>query len=246
MSNSNDIFSNNSYSWLFGASSGTTSSGGIDLGDYAMIKNGTYKKLMKAYYAQEESQKNSSRADSSAKLTSIQGGANALSKSMQAFMSDSLWEKKEKNIEDEATGEKTTTSDYDWDAITKAVNSFVSDYNEIIEDLTDANTTTVLKNAIYLVKQVSSNENLLSQVGITIGSGNKLTVDEDTLKKANIGTLKTLFSGYGSFAGQMSRRAAKINSAAASAGGRTAVYNSNGTYTSTLSSLVSVQIDKEV
>ncbi len=37
--------------------------------------------------------------------------------------------------------------------------------------------------------------NLLLKVGITIGKGNKLELDEDALKKANISTLKSLLMG---------------------------------------------------
>lgn len=247
MSGINDINTNNSYSWLFGSQTGAARSTnfGIDLGDYAMVKNGTYKKLMKAYYSQVEAEKSSSSADSSAKLTSVQSGANALSKSMQALMSDSLWEKKTTTTKDETTGDETTTTDYDWEAITKAVNSFVSDYNDMIDELADSYTKSVLKNAIYMVKQVSANENLLSKAGITVGSGNKLSLDEDVLKSADIATLKSLFSGSGSFAGQLSQRAAKISSSAASAGGKATVYTSSGTMSETLSSLVSPKFETE-
>ena len=43
---------------------------------------------------------------------------------------------------------------------------------------------------------------LLSKIGITIGKGNKLELDEDELKKADISSLKTIFTGYNSFAGK--------------------------------------------
>lgn len=35
---------------------GSSSSGGINLGDYAAIKNGSYRKLLKAYYAMKDEQ----------------------------------------------------------------------------------------------------------------------------------------------------------------------------------------------
>ena len=38
--------------------------------------------------------------------------------------------------------------------------------------------------------------NMLAKVGITIGKGNKLELDEDALKQADIGSLKTVFTGY--------------------------------------------------
>ncbi len=47
---------------------------------------------------------------------------------------------------------------------------------------------------------------LLSKIGITIGKGNKLELDEDALKKADISSLKTIFTGYNSFVGKNRRK----------------------------------------
>lgn len=39
------------------------------------------------------------------------------------------------------------------------------------------------------------NSNMLAKIGITIGKGNKLELDEDALKQADISSLKTVFAG---------------------------------------------------
>lgn len=68
--------------------------------------------------------------------------------------------------------------------------------------------------------------NLLLKVGITVGKGNKLEFDKDVLKEKtalgksgiefdNISTLKSLFTGYGSFGSQILQKASAISSAAA-------------------------------
>ena len=90
---------------------------------------------------------------------------------------------------------------------------------------------------------VESNENILSKIGITIGKGNKLELDEEVLKKADISTLKTLFTGYNSFADKISMKANSISNAAARSSG---TYKNNGTYNNTLSEMVSNKVDKEV
>ena len=36
------------------------------------------------------------------------------------------------------------------------------------------------------------NSNMLAQIGITIGKGNKLELDEDAIKQADISSLKTV------------------------------------------------------
>ena len=63
------------------------------------------------------------------------------------------------------------------------------------------------------------------------------------LKKADISSLKTVFTGYNSFAGKTAQKAAGISNAANRA---SATYTNNGTYSKTNSSLTSSKIDKEV
>lgn len=220
----------------------SSDSSSFSISDYASIKNGSYKKLLKAYYKQQESQ-NTTSGDTTKKLTLMQSSASSLSQSVQGLMKDSLWEKKTKTEKDETTGEEKETSDYDWDAITKAVKSFIEDYNDTVEEAGESNTKGVLRNAAWMTSITSKNSNLLSKVGITIGKGNKLELDEDTLKESDISTLKTLFTGYNSYASQIQQKASSISNAAASAGG---TYTSSGTYNSVLSSAASTKVDTEV
>ena len=129
---------NSMVSSFFGGSSDSTSN---FLSDYASVKNGSYGKLLKAYYAKDVSSAASSNSsssvsgskvpastDSAQKLSTIQSSASDLSKSTQALMSESLWEKKTQTAED-----GTTSSGYDWDTITKAGRSFVKDYNNMMD-----------------------------------------------------------------------------------------------------------------
>ena len=57
---------------------------------------------------------------------------------------------------------------------------------------------------------------ILSKVGISVGSDNKLTVDEDKLKNADMTTVKSLFEGRGSFGRMTSVSAASSYSSAVS------------------------------
>lgn len=211
----------------------------FNLGDWSMIKSGTYGKLMKAYYAQEKAGKTSS-GDSPQKMTLMAGNTSAMEKSVRNLMKDSLWEKKAIKEKDEKTGEETTKEDYDWKSITKAVKSFIDDYNGVIDAAGEVNSKEVLRNAVMMTKTTSVSERLLAKAGITVGKGNKLELDEDELKKADISTLKSLFTGHNSYASKMQYRANNMIHAASSAG---AVYTSSGSYSSALSSIVSTKID---
>ena len=127
--------SNVDYSALFGGTSDSSSVGNTNmLSDYAAIKNGSYGKLMKAYYAKQDAEKLPGKGDTSQKLTLMKTSADSLKKSADALNDSSLWEKKKIKKKDEKTGEEIEVEDYDWDKITKAVKSFVEDYNDVVKE----------------------------------------------------------------------------------------------------------------
>ena len=231
------------YSYLFNSTQPTTTGSIFNLSDYAAIKNGSYGKLLKAYYAKQDAEKASSGGDSIQKSALMKSSADDLRKTADALNVDELWEKKKIKKKDEKTGQEIEVEDYDWENITKAVKSFVEDYNSVIEHAGDSNTKNVLKNAVWMTGITESNEKLLSKVGITVGKDNKLELDEEALKKADVGTLTTLFIGHNSFADKVATKANSISNAAA---GSIGTYKSNGTYSNALAELVSGKVDKEV
>ena len=250
---------NMDYSTLFGGGAPYIDNGmgGINVSDYAMIKNGSYGKLMKAYYAKQDADKLSQYGDSSQSLTLMRSSADALKKSADALGDASLYEKKKFTRKDEETGEEIEVEDYDWDAITKAVKTFVDDYNSVVEQAGNSETKNVLRNAAWMTSITEKAGNLLSKVGITVGKGNKLEFDEEALKKKtaigesgieldNISTLKSIFTGYGSFGSQISQKATAISNAAARTKGVDKTYNKNGAYSDTISKLFESTIDEKV
>lgn len=224
----------------------TTNSSGNLLSDYASIKNGSYGKLLKAYYAKQNAENAALSGDTTQKLTLMRSSADSLKKSADALNNDALWEKKKIRKKDEETGEEIEAEDYDWDAITKAVKSFIEDYNSVVEQAGNSETKNVLRNAAWMTSITDKTQNLLLQVGIIVGKGNKLKLDEDALKKAHITTLKSLFTGYGSFADKISQKAGSISNAAARTKGVDKTYTSRGSYSDTLSKLFSSTIDEKV
>ena len=231
--------SNYANAFLSGLNVNNDNSSSFSLTDYAMIKKGTYGKLMKAYYAQEKAGKAAS-GDSASKLSLMAGNAGSLARSTQALMQTSLWEKKKITEKNEKTGEEVTKEDYDWNSITKAFKSFVDSYNSAVDEAGKSNVRGVLQNAAWMTQFTSKSEKLLNKVGITVVSGNKLELDEEKLKTADISTLKTLFTGYNSFADKIMTKGNAIAMAAANAGG---TYTNKGSYSSALSQLVSSKID---
>lgn len=83
-----------------------------------------------------------------------------------------------------------------------------------------------------MVNSTKANKNLLSQVGISIGTDNKLSIDEDEFKKSEMVTAKSLFSGVGSYGKNIQADASMIYGSAvadiAKLSGST--YGSTGAY----------------
>lgn len=228
-----NISAKTDYSFLFSGMS--SASGGSSLGnlnflsDYASIKNGSYGKLMKAYFSQNTSKEvsslanktvdkrtNSTSVDTTKKLAKMQSTTDELKESADALL---------------ATGSKSVFKD---GAVTedayKAVSAFVNDYNAVLSASDEVSSSSILTRTASLVKATESNEGLLAKVGITIGEDNSLSIDKDTFMKADVSTVKSLFNGSGSYAYRVSAQASLINFAADNEAAKANTYNFNGSY----------------
>jgi len=244
------IQARNDYSYLFsslGTSSSSSTSNLSWLSDYASIKNGSYAKLMKAYYNETGNAKEvvnktktntSTSKDSTESLAEVQKTTDALKESADALLvsgSKSVFAEKEITTKDE-NGVETTSTGYDTDAIYKAVNQFVKDYNSVIESTADSNSSSIANRSLGMITSASANQTLLGKVGITINEDYTLSIDEKSFKNADMNSVKTLFSGTGSFAYRTSAQASLINFAADNEASKANTYNFNGTYSNTYSS----------
>lgn len=222
----------NLYSSIFGMGS---SGGGVNLGEYAMLKNGAYKKLLKSYYGMGEE---TTKSSSSSRSDSDDSSTDKTSKSTKTYSyrtntterasRDELLSAKQKaenvkasrkKLDDASLYESTGQDDmgratYDTDKISKAVKSFVSDYNSLVSSTKKMDSNSVSKKAIELTSVTSQNASQLKEIGITVNSDLSLTVDEEKLKKADVSQIESLFSGSDSFgkrvedvADQMSKQA---------------------------------------
>lgn len=230
-------FSNvNNYSFLFNNTSSSSSnsfdifSGGTSvLGDYSMIKSGVYKKLLTAYYEKNgtttDSTDKDESTDSTQTLTNVKTAASDLAESTDALSKSSLY----KTTGVDENGDYT----YDRDKIKTAVKDFVSDYNDYMASAGDADSLGVLNKTLSIQKATASNKALLSSVGITIGKDNKLVLDEETLDKAKISDLTSLFKGSGSYGDSVNSKVTdvyKLANNTAFSNTHASSYTFNGTY----------------
>ncbi|MBP3621474.1 MAG: flagellar filament capping protein FliD [Lachnospiraceae bacterium] len=197
------------------------------LSDWYSVQNGSYYKVAKKYYAQENADaKEETSATDDKQLELAKESAEASVKAINTLMDDSLYEKVKK------TDEKgNTTYDYDKDAILDNVKSFVEKYNGLIENTGKLEDTSTLKSGVRLVNQTEVYEGALAKVGITIREDNTLEIDEDAFGKANMSDVKSLFTGSVSFAKNMQTKFLQIYSNASHSTDITnSLYNSTGNY----------------
>lgn len=237
---------NMDYSFLFGGTTTGMSTGSAMLSDYASIKNGSYLKLMKAYYAKDGNDtkaknpllSNSISKESNKTLAAVKADAQDLQNSAEKLTtkgSKTLFKQKEvtKKAED---GTEETVKEYDMDAIYKGVKAFVDDYNDLIDSGSKAESTKLLRQTLNMTKTTKAYSNMLDKVGITIGSSNKLSIDETAFKKADMSTIKNLFNGNSSFASKVAARASMLSTAATTEAGKANTYNGTGGYSNPYSS----------
>ena len=197
---------NNTTSSLLGGGSDLL---GINYSDYATIRNGSYFKLLSAYYSKSDS------TDSTTTVSpSISTGK------------DSVFNKVEKTAED-----GTKTQEYDRDAIYKAVKSYVDDYNSLLDRADDSKTKSILRAANFLKSNARANEKTLEKAGITVDADGRLSVDEKSFEKADMDKLKSLFTTHGSYATQTNVDLLKIASNAKSEAAKANTYSKKGMYT---------------
>lgn len=233
----------NDCSFLFSSlgSAASKVAGSNWLADYASIKNGSYAKLMKAYYAETSSDsvkslvqdtKTGTSKDDSKTLAAIQKSTDELKESADALLAtgrESLFQQKDITTTDE-NGEETTTRGYDTSAIYNAVSDFVKDYNGVLKSVDTAESKSIVNRASNLLAITQSNSKLLDKLGITINEDFTLSLDKDKFMAADMSTAKSLFHGTGAYAYQVSAQSSLINFAADSEASKANTYANNGFY----------------
>lgn len=216
---------------LFGSLGSDNTFGSFDLSQYASIKKGTYGKLLKSYYAEQKtpSATEKPKTDKTTKktqtedttgLSQIKKESDGLKSAAEALNKDELW--------------KQNAGEYDMDKIAGAVKSFANEYNDVITQSGKVNSKDITQSVNYMSSMTNTMSKALSKIGVTVGTDGKLSVNEDTLKKANVSNIKALFSGTSSYGAQTAERANEISKDAVM---NSSMYSSNGALSSSLNNM---------
>ncbi len=199
--------------------------------DISSIKNGSYGKLLKSYYAKNTA--DSTTDTSSAKKATSSGTSKTLSDVKSK--ADSLKSAADKLT---STGDKSVFAkkdgEYDTEAIYQSVSNFVDNYNSAISSTKDSTSSSVASAVSSMQRTTSVMSNSLSKLGITTGTDGKLSINEETFKKADMDKAKTLFNGSSSYAANISSTASRLSGTASNSlysSGAASTYSASGTYT---------------
>ena len=189
------------------------------LADYASIKNGSYGKLMKAYYA-----KNKTDVSSTARKTATYK-PNPAKKSKDSAETLTKIKKDADNLKASAdtllkTGEGSLFEGNDRDALYKAVSSFVDNYNSVLDSAGKSDTATIQHRASMMASATQANKNLLAKVGITLND-NRLSIDKEAFEAADLHSIKSLFNDNYSYANRISSYSSYISNKAGAEGAST-------------------------
>ena len=185
------------------------------LSDYASIKNGSYGRMLKAYYAKQTKEMDDEESSVSNTKAGKDSAASSSAKAAQKSASEL------NNLD---------YSEENMDKIYDSVSSFVKDYNSMIKNASDSNVGAVKNQANQMNNTTYANYKMLAKAGITMNADRTLSINEKTFKKATMSTLKTLFKGTNSFADQVSNKASQIYRYANN--GVSNLYNRQGSRTS--------------
>lgn len=224
-------------SMLGNSNSGSDNSfGSFDFANYAAIKNGSYGKLVKSYYAGTNKSIDEQKASTAGKtdtakakaandvdttgLAQLKNDADKLKTSAEALDKDDLWKK--------------TDGKEDMSKIAGAVKDFAAGYNKVIEQASKVSSKEVSQDVKFMTQMTDTFSKVLGKIGITVGTDGKLSVDEEKLKNADTNVVKSLFDGNATYGSQIADKAGSI---ARDADMNSRTYGSDATTASALSSV---------
>ncbi len=215
-----------------------TNNNTFDYGSFAMRKNGTYRKLLKSYYAEQKNYANEkkelekqidnekSKAPTTKEvvvdksLSVMKKEADGLKTAAEDLSKDDLW--------------KQVDGKYDTDKISNAVKNFAKEYNDVVSQSAKVSSKEVSQSAKYMSDLTNVMSKTLKKIGVTVGTDGKMNVDEDALKQADMKDVKALFHGATSYGKQTAEKAGEIARATVMSG---SLYSGNGAFTGASSNI---------
>lgn len=205
------------YSWLFNPSSSSASSLMNSVGSFSLYNTRGYRAYLKSEYSKSSAAANKVTESISTKKKPYNTNAakmdNATATAYKDFATDTseLAQSAVKLSGSDAFTLKDGQTKYDMEKISSLAQDYVNKYNDVVKNSTSVKNVSSLQKTKYLISETNANKRMLEKVGVTINEDDTLSFNADTFKKADMSNIKSLFSGYNSYASRVSAKASSIN-----------------------------------
>ncbi len=194
------------YSYLFqGLSSSGGGLGNLNfLSEYASMKNGSYSKLLKAYYGAGQN-----ISTGAAPYGTKSSSSNILDKILEEKMHPKVSKEVQKANANLTAGLSTlnasvatlqndsTYTDSDRsaeDKVASAMKAFVTNYNNVVSTAKDSTLSNKTAYVANMMSSTAANADKLSEIGVTVKADGTLMLNEGKLKETDISKVQELFS----------------------------------------------------
>lgn len=152
-----------------------------------------FSELYKSIYGIADDASDDNNVASAQSIKSVTASAGNAAESIKAFANDLKY-----------------GAEVDVDAYRKQVQSFVDNYNAMVDKVGNSDNQNVLQKGVLMVNTGKVYTGALKRAGITVGADNKLSVNDD-LSKVSAVNIKSVFGSNG-FSDKVIQKAGQINS----------------------------------
>ncbi len=218
--------------------------GGMNFADYASIRNGSYNKLLRAYYSKNGNENSSGHATPATKRTGDKEYWDYNEKIKNPPKKNyNYWNYNEKIKGQSSPGEKfvdiqnaaanvesaTTSMGKSGEINYDAVSSYVSRYNDLVTAAKNSGSVAIDSSMRSIADYTQSHAQALAEIGITIDDKGALKINKDTFQAADTDKVDALFKGSSSYGAKVGSRASSIYSSARYEAGKYGIKNTGTT-----------------
>jgi hypothetical protein len=182
------------------------------------------------YYVSSASEIKPTDSTSSAAVTT--SNSKNLMESITNIKSDSLYSK---------STDKDGKAVYNAEGILSEAENFIKYYNATLTSSKNSSISGVTSNLASMMQKTANNSGALSQIGITLGSDGKLSINKDSFKGSDMLKVQDIFTKY---AASIESNARLLNYYSTTGNNISSGYSSTGAYNTSAGDLVSAMYDK--
>lgn len=207
-----------------------------NFGDLALMKSGVYTKMLRSYYEKVEGSTSGTKKETTSQFTNVRDKVASEKESALKISKENESLSSLKSTAKSLETNAKSLAGMDFDESTKeeiysAVKKVVDSYNSVVDSSGKTDLASISQSVKWMTDSASVREKQLKNLGITIGTDGKLSVDEEKFKAANLTDIKSLMAGKSSYVSGLAQRATGLYNLASnqiSSSSGKSLYSSSG------------------